>query len=63
VLREAEPFRCIECGEPFASQAMISRMQEKLTGHWMYSSDRQMSRLRMCRACRTRDALMAKDFR
>ncbi|MEJ2689861.1 MAG: 4Fe-4S binding protein [Deltaproteobacteria bacterium] len=62
VLREAEPLGCIECGEPFASLAMISRMQEKLTGHWMYNSDRQMRRLRMCRTCRTRDALMAKDF-
>jgi ferredoxin len=62
VLRETEPFRCLECGEPFASEAMIHRMEEKLTGHWMYGSDRQRRRLRMCRTCRTRDALIAKDF-
>ena len=63
VAREVEPFNCIECGEPFASQAMINRMQEKLSGHWMYSSDRQIRRLRMCRTCRTQDALTAGDFR
>jgi ferredoxin len=62
VLREAEPFRCLDCGEPFASEAMIHRMEEKLMGHWMYGSERQRRRLRLCRTCRTRDALMAKDF-
>jgi ferredoxin len=62
VLREVEPFKCIECGEPFATTAMISRMQEKLNGHWMYNSSRQVRRLRMCRACRTRDALLAGDY-
>jgi len=62
VLHEAEPFTCIECGVPFAAPAMIKHLEAKLAGHWMYSSDRQIRRLRMCRACRTRDALLAKDF-
>jgi ferredoxin len=62
VLQEAEPFTCIECGLPFASQAMIHRLQDKLAGHWMYRSERQLRRLRMCRTCSTRDALLAKDF-
>ncbi|MHB8808634.1 MAG: 4Fe-4S binding protein [Desulfobulbaceae bacterium] len=62
VLREAEPFKCVECGAVFASLAMIERMQEKLSSHWMYGSDRQRRRLRMCRTCRTRDALMARDY-
>lgn len=62
VLREVEPFNCVECGEPFASQAMINRLQEKLRDHWMYSSDRQARRLKMCRTCRTRDALTAGDY-
>ena len=57
VLRETEPFNCVECGRPFASAAMISRMQEKLKTHWMYSSDSQARGLQMCRTCRTRDAL------
>ncbi|MCL7488533.1 MAG: 4Fe-4S binding protein [Desulfobulbaceae bacterium] len=62
VIRKEEPFNCIGCGEPFASQAMVSRMLEKLSGHWMYSSERQMERLKMCRTCRTRDTLMTGDF-
>ena len=49
VLNEAEPIRCIECGVPFASQAMINHIQGKLTGHWMYAGDRQLRRLYMCR--------------
>jgi ferredoxin len=61
VLREAEPFRCVVCGVPFATQAMIDRMQDKLAGHWMYAAERQLRRLRMCRTCRTRDALTSQD--
>jgi len=61
VLQEAEPFRCIVCGEPFATQAMINRMQNKLAGHWMYAAERQLRRLQMCRTCRTRDALTSRD--
>jgi ferredoxin len=62
VLVEEEPFSCIECGVPFASPAMIRRMEEKLAGHWMYGTDRQVRRLKMCRTCRTRDALTAGDY-
>jgi ferredoxin len=61
VLHEAEPFRCVECGVPFGPPAIIARMQDKLRGHWMYASERQMRRLRMCGACRTRDALMSQE--
>ena len=61
VLNEAEPVRCIQCGAPFASQAMINRIRGKLTGHWMYSADRQLRRLQMCRTCSTRDALVSQD--
>jgi len=63
VLNEAEPFRCIECGAPFASQAIIDRIQSKLTGHWMYAADRQLRRLKMCGTCRTRDALGSQDMK
>jgi len=62
LLYEDEPFTCIECGMPFAAPAMIKYLEDKLAGHWMYSNDRQIRRLRMCRICRTRDALLAKDF-
>ena len=62
VLREMEPFNCVECGRPFASATMISCMQEKLKTHWMYASDSQARRLQMCRTCRTRDALSTGDY-
>ncbi len=63
VLYEVQAVRCIECGLPFASQAMIDRIQANLTGHPMFKSGRQLSRLQMCRACRTRDALMSEDMK
>jgi ferredoxin len=62
-LREAESFRCVECGKAFASPAMIDRMKEKLKGHRMYAEERQMRRLQMCAPCRTRDALMSEDMK
>jgi ferredoxin len=61
-LREAEPLRCIECGRPFASPAMVERIHKKLQGHWMYTEERQLRRLRMCGTCRARDALMSEDM-
>ncbi len=62
LLREAEPFRCVKCGVPFASSAMIDRIKEKLAGHWMYANEQQLRRLRMCRTCRTRDALASREM-
>ena len=63
VIKEVEPFKCVECGVPFATKAMIDRLLEKLHGHWMYKSPRQIKRLQMCRSCRTQDALMAGDYK
>jgi ferredoxin len=63
VIREAEPFRCIDCGVPFASPAIITRMEEKLAGHWMYRDERQLRRLRLCAACRARDTLASQDVK
>ena len=61
VVYEAKPFLCIVCGQPFASANMVGRMQEKLAGHWMYSTSRQAKRLQMCRTCRIRDIFSAGD--
>jgi len=61
VLLEMEPFRCVECGVPFAPPSMIERMKEKLAGHWMYAGERQLRRLQMCCTCRTRDALTSGE--
>lgn len=63
VLHEVQAARCIECGAPFASQAMVSRMRTTLTGHWMYASEKQLRRLQMCRICRTQDALKSEDLK
>lgn len=63
VLCEAEPFRCVECGVPFATKGMIDRLRDKLRGHWMYTESRQLRRLQMCRICRTRDALQSQDIK
>ena len=61
-LLEGETFHCVACGVPFATRAMVSRMQEKLHHHWMYDKETQLRRLGMCRTCRARDALMSKDM-
>ncbi len=62
VLKEEEPFRCMSCGKPFATQAMISRMLEKLSGHWMFETPEQQNRLRMCEDCRVADMFDRKDM-
>jgi len=55
VLHEEEPFCCVVCGKPFATQAMMRRMDEKLAGHWMFRSEAARRRLRMCETCRVQD--------
>ncbi|MDD5711956.1 MAG: 4Fe-4S binding protein, partial [Smithellaceae bacterium] len=62
IVREVEAARCIECGAPFASEAMIRRIREKLIGHWMYEGERQLRRLQMCSTCRARDALSSAEI-
>ena len=52
VLNEEAPFCCVECGKPFATQAMMRRLGEKLKGHWMFQDDRARRRLMMCEDCR-----------
>ncbi|MEJ2177455.1 MAG: 4Fe-4S binding protein [Gammaproteobacteria bacterium] len=62
VLKEEEPFRCISCGKPFATHAMINRMTEKLKGHWMFETPEAVNRLRMCEDCRVADLYDRKDM-
>ncbi|HRP98230.1 MAG TPA: 4Fe-4S binding protein [Rhodocyclaceae bacterium] len=61
VLNEEEPFCCIRCGKPFATQGVIRRMTERLQGHHMFQSDDALQRLKMCGDCRVVD-LFAKDL-
>jgi ferredoxin len=53
LLNYEEPFECISCGKPFASQSTIRRITERLAGsHWMFQSDEQARLIQMCDDCR-----------
>lgn len=54
-LNEDQPFLCVSCGKPFATQSVLRRMQEKLKSHWMFQKPEAMRRLQMCDACRVKD--------
>lgn len=59
ILNHAEAFCCVACGRPFATKALVDKMVQKLSGHWMYQNDAAKQRLFMCRECRARDFLEA----
>jgi ferredoxin len=55
VVKEEEPFCCINCQKPFAAKSTIDRIVSKLEGkHWMFAGDmaRRTSVLKMCEQCR-----------
>ncbi|MEJ2515626.1 MAG: 4Fe-4S binding protein [Gammaproteobacteria bacterium] len=60
ILHEEEPFCCIVCGKPFATQSVLDRMTAKLQGHWMFQSEDAMRRLQMCDTCRVKDMFQAE---
>ncbi|MEA3275108.1 MAG: 4Fe-4S binding protein [Pseudomonadota bacterium] len=53
VLKEEEPFLCIRCGKPFATQSVIQRILGQLQGHPGVGPE-EMRRLRMCEDCRVK---------
>ncbi len=55
VLYEEEPFRCVVCGRPFATQAVIRTLRERLATHAMYRDPAALRRLEMCGDCRVKD--------
>ena len=57
ILHQAEAFCCVVCGRPFATKAMVDKITQKLSGHWMYQNDLAKNRLSMCWECRARDAI------
>ena len=61
LLNEEEPFCCIKCGKPFATQSVIGRMTEKLQSHHMFQSEDALKRLKMCGDCRVVD-MFAQDL-
>jgi ferredoxin len=54
VLKEEEPFHCIQCGKPFGVKSTIERVIAKLEGkHWMYqASASRLEVIKMCENCR-----------
>ncbi len=58
LLNEDAPFACVSCGKPFATTAVISRMFEKLKGHWMFDDPQARARLEMCEDCRVKDMFL-----
>lgn len=55
VLNEETPFHCVGCGKAFATEKMINKITEQLSGHWMFGDKRALQRLKMCEDCRVRD--------
>ncbi|MEH6456761.1 MAG: 4Fe-4S binding protein [Cocleimonas sp.] len=55
VLHQEEPFCCIKCGTPFATNSGITTVLAKLSGHYMFTDERSRDRLKMCNDCRVVD--------
>jgi ferredoxin len=55
ILNQEASFSCICCGKPFAAARLIERMVTRLNGHWMYRSQAELQRLKMCHNCRLQD--------
>ncbi len=53
VLKEEEPFNCIECGKPFGVRSTVERLTEKLAGkHSMFKDGKAARLIQMCEDCR-----------
>jgi ferredoxin len=55
VLHEEAPFCCVSCGKPFTTAGLLTKMQRKLEGHWMFQTEESRRRLQMCEHCRVKD--------
>lgn len=55
VLHEEAPFCCVSCGKPFTTSGLLTKMQRKLEGHWMFQTEESRRRLQMCEHCRVKD--------
>ncbi|MCA8879829.1 MAG: 4Fe-4S binding protein [Rhodobacteraceae bacterium] len=55
ILKEEEPYACIECGKPFGVKSTIERIVAKLEGqHAMFTGSDNARLIRMCDDCRVR---------
>jgi NAD-dependent dihydropyrimidine dehydrogenase PreA subunit len=61
VIKEEQPFLCIRCGKPFATQASLTHLTEKLSGHTMFQGPGKLDRLKMCEDCRVVEMTTNED--
>lgn len=55
VLNETEMHYCPGCGKPFAAKKVIERMEQRLSGHWMFADNQAArERLWLCEDCRVK---------
>lgn len=52
LLNEEPMQHCLDCGTAFATRKMVTRMQEKLSNHWMYKTPKAREMLALCEDCR-----------
>lgn len=55
LVKEEEPYHCIQCGKPFGTKSTVERIVAKLEGkHWMFTGEnaRRIDVVRMCDTCR-----------
>lgn len=62
VMKEEEPFACIECGALFGVKSTIERITEKLSGnHSMFTNSDNAKLIQMCDDCRVKAQFSATD--
>ncbi|WP_420413586.1 4Fe-4S binding protein [Roseibium sp.] len=62
VLKEEQPFECIECGKPFGVRSTVERMIEKLAGkHSMFKEGGAARLIQMCDDCRVNAAYHSEN--
>jgi ferredoxin len=52
VMKEEEPYACIECGRPFGVRSTVERIVAKLEGHALFKNSDNARLIRMCDDCR-----------
>ena len=55
ILKQEEPFHCINCAKPFGTASTINRIVAKLKDkHWMFTGEqsKRISVIQMCEDCR-----------
>ena len=60
VLKEEEPFACIECGALFGVKSTVERITAKLEGHSMFGGDK-LRMIQMCDDCRVNAQFHSED--